>query len=96
MSYEKKIRAIEYPAGEDDALMHQAADLGFEADEEIRGLYLQLSEIETIVNQLSPPNFKGHGEVVTLAEKVQWLADRYRRADRYAKASPANTVITEK
>lgn len=37
-----------------------------------------LSEIETIVNALSPPNFKGQGEPVTLVEKVQWLADCVR------------------
>ncbi len=63
---------------------------------EITGLYRQLSEIETVINQLSPPNFKGQGEPVTLIEKVQWLIDRYNRADRYAKASPANRIIADR
>lgn len=58
----------------------------------LRHLVRQLSEIESMVNRLSPPNFKGNGEPVTLTEKVQWLIDRYNRADRYAKASPAKLI----
>ena len=45
----------------------------------LREMVRQLSEIETMVNKLSPPNFKGQGEPVTLVEKVQWLIDRYQQ-----------------
>jgi len=62
----------------------------------LRKMIRDLSEIETAINRLSPPNFKGTGEAVSLVEKVQWLIDRYNRADRYAKANPVNKVISEK
>lgn len=62
----------------------------------LRQLVRQLSEIETMINKLSPPNFKGQGEPVTLIEKVQWLIDRYNRADRYAKENPASMVISDR
>jgi hypothetical protein len=38
-----------------------------------------LSDIETAINQLSPPNFKGNSEVVSLLEKVYWLIGKYRK-----------------
>lgn len=46
--------------------------------EERMALLKELSDIETIVIGLSPPNFKGQGEVVTLVEKVEWMARKIR------------------
>lgn len=44
--------------------------------EQARADLRQLSEIETEINRLSPPNFRGQGEVVPLVDKVRWLIAR--------------------